>query len=51
MTKNPLIWIKATRIAWGIHRKTRHLPARERQRVLYEVQKALYEGQTTRKDT
>jgi hypothetical protein len=42
--KRLLAWPKAIRITWQIHRKTRHLPPRERQRVLLDVQTALYEG-------
>jgi hypothetical protein len=48
---NPILYFRAARIVWGVHRKTRHLPPHERQRVIFEFQKALYERQTAREDT
>jgi hypothetical protein len=42
--KNPITWAKAIRITWQIHRKTRHLSPRQRQKVLIDVQQALYDG-------
>jgi hypothetical protein len=44
MTRNPLTWFRAIRYTWIIHRKTRHLPPRQRQKVLIDVQQALYDG-------